>query len=114
MSSPQNISQIPVEEVNEDIIRQYFNKSQILDKVDSGDYSKYYKRNSHLRNPPVGEPYCTHSQILYIYNEINQLKAIIHQYERPDGTLGGSGLPDPKRLILSDRILYVKSRIPNP
>ena len=32
--------------------------------------------------------------------------ARVHQYLRPDGTLGGSGLPDPKRL-LDDGVVYV-------
>jgi hypothetical protein len=33
--------------------------------------------------------------------------AIVHQYLRPDGTLGASGLPDPKWLRDGDRILIL-------
>lgn len=32
--------------------------------------------------------------------------ALVHQYVHPDGTLGGSGLPDPKALI-HDGIFYL-------
>ncbi len=32
--------------------------------------------------------------------------ALVHEYRRPDGSLGGSGLPDPKRLIVGDEILF--------
>ncbi|MCY3960092.1 MAG: hypothetical protein OXG34_00275 [bacterium] len=32
--------------------------------------------------------------------------ALAHQYLLPDGTIGGSGRPDPKRLILDDEIIY--------
>ena len=35
--------------------------------------------------------------------------AEVHQYVRPDGSLGGSGLPDPKRLY-KDGILYAVRR----
>lgn len=31
--------------------------------------------------------------------------ATVHRYVRPDGTLGASGLPDPKR-VLHDGVLY--------
>jgi hypothetical protein len=32
--------------------------------------------------------------------------ARVHQYLRPDGSIGASGLPDPKRLF-EDRVLYI-------
>lgn len=32
--------------------------------------------------------------------------AIVHQYLLPDGTIGGSGRPDPKRMILDDETIY--------
>ncbi len=31
--------------------------------------------------------------------------ALVHQYVRPDGTLGGSGLPDPKVLVVGNEVL---------
>lgn len=58
---------------------------------------------------PDSEPPGTQSQIVYYYNDKNQPVAIVHQYLRPDGTIGASGLPDPKRVFLSDRIIYVSA-----
>ena len=41
----------------------------------------------------------------YIDANDNQI-ALVHQYRLPDGNLGGSGLPDPKKLLVGD-ILYL-------
>ena len=56
-------------------------------------------REGHPNPQLTGEPACTRSQIL-IY-KINGLPvAIVHQYLRRDGQIGGSGLPDPKRVVV--------------
>ena len=104
--------QCPVEYVSNNIIRQAFNRLQIEFRANLGELSKTISRNSHLAHPPEGIPYCTNSQIIYYYEQGNILLAVAHQYLLPDGTLGGSGKPDPKRLILSDRILAVRSAAP--
>jgi len=98
-----------VEYVSSNIIRQEFNRLQIEFRASLGELSKIIKRNSHIAHPPEGVPYCTNSQIIYYYEPGNVLLAVAHQYLLPDGSLGGSGKPDPKRLVLSDRILAVKS-----
>lgn len=105
---PHDQDEMPVEWVSKDIIRQYFNRSQILDRVRSGELTTYKKWHSHLDPPPEGEPFCTESQILYYYTQNNAPIAVVHQYLRPDGTLGGSGLPDPKKIVLKDRILSIR------
>jgi hypothetical protein len=33
--------------------------------------------------------------------------AVMHQYLRPDGTIGASGQPDPKRLVVEGDVWYV-------
>lgn len=35
--------------------------------------------------------------------------ARVHQYKRPDGSIGASGLPDPVRLLV-DGIIYILER----
>lgn len=102
-----------VEWVTTDIIRHHFNNSQILEKVRLGELKSIIKRNSYLSTLPVGEPVCTHSQIVYYYTQEDEPIAVVHQYLRPDGTFGGSGLPDPKRLFLEDHIISVRSGEPN-
>jgi hypothetical protein len=39
--------------------------------------------------------------VLYVTPH-GQPVALLHQYKRPDGTLGGSGLPDPKVVVTED------------
>lgn len=100
---------LPVEWVSEGVIRQLFNQINYLEKIATGQIVARRKRNSHLNPPPKGEPFCTYSQILYYYTKDESPVAVVHQYLRPDGTIGGSGLPDPKRLILPDKIIAVRS-----
>jgi hypothetical protein len=61
----------------------------------------------HLADPQrSGQPHGTLSQIV-IYIDASDLQvALVHQYLRPDGTLGGSGRPDPKK-VLTDGVLYI-------
>ncbi len=99
---------LPVLCVSADIIRQKFNENHLYEKTLTGEIHKIVKRNSHCEPPPKGEPFCTHSQIVYYYDKSNNPLAIVHQYLRPDGKLGASGLPDPKKLIMEDKILMVK------
>jgi hypothetical protein len=59
----------------------------------------------HPALPKASEPYCTHSQMISYRDPDNNEVARIHQYLRPDGSIGASGKPDPKRL-LHDGTLY--------
>ena len=97
----------PLEWVPANIIRQMFNEGQYVARVESGELVHCLKKNHHLDPPPRGEPYCTHSQIVYYCTREGATVAVVHQYMRPDGTLGASGLPDPKCLILPDRVVRV-------
>jgi len=99
----------PVEWVSPDTIRRAFNDGHYLERLQAGCLRAYIKRNSHCMHPPPGEPICTHSQILVYYDRHSEPVAVVHQYLRPDQTLGASGRPDPKRLILADRVMAVRS-----
>jgi len=107
MTNPHSL--LPVEWVTEEIIRQDFNDRHLYDKVKSGELTSIIKRSSHPSTAPPGEPVCTWSQIVIYYTRSGEPVAVVHQYLRPDGTIGASGLPDPKRLFLEDRILSVRS-----
>jgi hypothetical protein len=106
---PQIEDKRPVHWVSKYIIRQHFNNGQFLKRVKSGELVIYVKKSSHPSQPPKGEPICTYSQIVYYYTLTGDPIAVVHQYLRPDGSLGASGLPDPKRLFLEDRILSVRT-----
>jgi hypothetical protein len=110
MTNPSD-SETQVEWVSEDIIRQIFNDHRIYELVKDGILRTYLKRNSHPTNPEkVGQPYCTWSQIVIYYDKNDKPVAIVHQYLRPDGKLGASGLPDPKRIFLENRIISVRAK----
>lgn len=106
---PPSQDQEPVEWVTKGTIRKCFNDGRFAERVRSGELTTILKRNSHPDPPPTGEPLCTRSQIVYYYALDGHAVAVVHQYLRPDGTIGASGLPDPKRLILRDRIISVRS-----
>ena len=72
-----------------------------------GEFVVEIDRNNHLkrgRAREAGQQYCTRSQFV-LYFDDGGLVAAMHQYRRRDGTLGASGMPDPKYLRLEDRIL---------
>ena len=113
MSQSPARGKLPVEWVSADIIRKIFNDGQYYEQVKAGRMlAAVSPRNSHPDPAPEGEPYCTHSQIVHYYNAELKLVAIVHQYLRPDGTLGRSGRPDPKRIIFEDKIISLRSDAP--
>lgn len=100
----------PIEEVTEDEIRQAFNDGQFWDKAQSGELIPATLRSNHLKRPGRKGPLCTRSELIVYYTSDRQPVAWVHQYLRPDGTLGGSGRPDPKRLVIEGRIMAVRLR----
>ena len=71
-----------------------------------GHLSPTMLRHAHLKDPAArGEPSCTHSRIIRYLDATGNWVAEVHQYLRPDGTRGGSGKPDPKRLRIGSTIL---------
>jgi hypothetical protein len=62
-----------------------------------------------LQNPHLkGEPQGTLSQVIRYYDHRRESRVVIHQYLRPDGTIGASGKPDPKRLWIED-VIYLST-----
>ena len=68
-------------------------------------------KERHPHFPARNEPYCTLSQMVYYCTPKGRPIALVHQYLHADGSLGASGLPDPKRLYLHDRIIAIKTEI---
>jgi len=106
---PPSDDPLPAEEVTADIIRRVFNEGQYYQRALDGEFQMRVVRNQHCEKPPPGEPTCTHSQIVYYYSQGGDAIAVVHQYRRPDGTLGGSGKPDPKSLQTATRRLWTRS-----
>ena len=89
-------------------IRRLFNDGEFLARVQRGELTEALVTESHPSPPRASLPDCTRSQILAYFDPQGVKVALIHQYLRPDGSLGASGRPDPKKLLL-DGVLYVAS-----
>ena len=71
-------------------------------------------RDSHLEEPSrTGNPWCTRAQMIRYLGQDGRWLVEVFQYRRPDGSLGASGKPDPKRLRVEDAILVAESPAAN-
>ena len=88
-------------------LRQIFSDDRILDQAQQGQLVVEVdpNRDGHPSPPLANEPICTRSQILIYKTLQGQKIAEAHQYLREDGSIGASGLPDPKE-VLHDGVLH--------
>lgn len=76
--------------------------------IENGTLIPDVVRDTPLSQPQrKGEPPGTRSQFIRYLDRGGQWVVEIHQYLRPDGTLGGSGKRDPKRLRIGNTIYAV-------
>ena len=86
-------------------MRKRFNESRIVERAASGEIDVKVIEDRHPALTLANEPHCTQSQMLsYRLTDGSEI-ARAHQYLRPDGSIGASGRPDPKR-FLDSGILY--------
>ncbi len=85
-------------------MRRRFNRGRYYERMLAGELAIRMKQ-SHPSRTKADEPFCTWTQEVFYLDATNQEVARIHQYLRPDGTLGASGLPDPKQ-IFEDGLMY--------
>jgi len=83
-----------------------FNDGQYWEQVKQGTLQSIVVANNHPSSPRANEPVCTRSQYIIYVNTESEKVAGVHQYLRTDGTIGASGRPDPKELLV-DGILYI-------
>lgn len=100
---PQNIKWL----TDSGIIRDAFNTCQYYERAKTGELASTIFKCKH-RSPPT-EPNCTHSQLLIYWDGDGNPVAMVHQYLRPDGTIGGSGWPDPKRVVVGETLLALRT-----
>jgi hypothetical protein len=80
-------------------MRRRFNRGRYYERVLSGELQTRLK-DTHPTRTKANEPYCTRTQEVFYIDPATRLEvARIHQYLRTDGTLGASGLPDPKAIF---------------
>lgn len=88
-----------------------FNEGQYWLLAQTGPLYQTVEECGHPSPPLAGEPYCTRSEIVSYRDEDARQIARVHQYVRPDGSLGLGGKPDPK-MLLHEGVLYV-SELPD-
>jgi hypothetical protein len=101
--------------VSVDELRKRFNEGGYLVKVQQGDLVSIRTRNSHVSKDalPHNCEWCTNSQE-HIYKDpkTDREVAKVHQYKRQDGTIGASGMPDPKLLIEGEVQYHIRPTRP--
>lgn len=90
-----------------DIIRGAFNAGNYWQRAESEEFIQVIEKEKHPFPPPRGEELCCWSQYVVYRTRDGRFVGGVHQYRRQDGTLGGSGKPDPKALIHEGRYLKV-------
>ena len=95
----------PVRRVEPSEIRERFNESGLFERIIRGELKSALMVDRPVQ-PEVGLPEGTRSQMVWYLGLDGQELALVHQYLLPDGTIGGSGRPDPKRMILDDEIIH--------
>jgi len=99
--------QPPRRQVTPSELRRRFNDGGIEERANAGEFRRIVARDSHPSLEGSTEPFCIRSQILSYVRADGERIAIVHRYLRQDGSIGGSGRPDPKMLLDDDGILYV-------
>jgi hypothetical protein len=97
-------------------MRRIFNGSGYFEMTRKGEIEAKVTRDKHPPWIAAWVPFCTYSQEVSYRRKDGCEVARVHQYLRPDGTLGASGLPDPKRLLMGDvkyRLLSRPTSRPN-
>ncbi|WP_038039849.1 hypothetical protein [Thermorudis peleae] len=84
-------------------LRRLFRDSGLLERYQRGELTEEIKRSRHVTDP-LHPFYCNHSEVVRLFDG-NFKVAVIHRYRRADGSLAGSGLPDPKMIRIGD-IIY--------
>lgn len=76
-----------------------FNEGNYEAQAGSGALTVRVASSRHPSAPRANVPYCTWSQIVQYLDASGTEIVTAHQYLQPDGTLGASGRPDPKRIL---------------
>lgn len=86
-------------------MRRRFNDGRYDERAATGELSITVIEDRHPSLTAAGEPFCTRSQMMSYRDTDSNEVVRAHRHLRPDGTLGASGKPDPKR-VFEDGILY--------
>jgi hypothetical protein len=92
-------------------LRKIFNDGRYLDLVAYGALSEKPIREG-TPSASANQPPGTKSQVIAYLSPDGKQVAVVHRYLRPDGTLGGSGKPDPKKLFHENTLYILDENLP--
>src|SRR3990167_4629064 len=95
----------PIIRVSECDMRKMFNEGRYWEKIQRGELKMSVRRSTHPTRTKANEPFCTYTQEISYLDQDGREVARVHQYLRPDGSIGAKGRPDPKRLFINS-IMY--------
>jgi|SRR5208282_4126819 len=88
-------------------IQQLFNEGKFAERAKSGEFRKRMVSDQYANPTKTGMPPGTKTQMVeYIDANDNQI-ALVHQYRLPDGSIGASGKPDPKKLLIGEYLYLI-------
>ncbi len=87
-----------------------FNDGGYWERAKSGEFVQVLLEDRHPSLMKAAEPFCTQSQMVSYRDKDGNEIVRVHQYLRPDKSLGASGRPDPKRLWKDGRLYRLKKR----
>ena len=101
----------PIIRVSEWRMRRRFNRGRYYERLLAGELTSRMHQ-THPSRTKANEPFCTYTQEVF-YIDAGTEVARVHQYLRPDGTLGASGKPDPKMLVESGMMYRLRRQPKN-
>ena len=84
-----------------------FNEGKIEERASKGELTKKVVSSKHPSPPLAEEPICTESNMIAFVNKHGKSIALVHCYIREDGTIGASGLLDPKEVFQGGVTYYL-------
>jgi hypothetical protein len=102
-------AKIPRFVVSAQELREMFNTGRFWERLKQGELIEKLDREGHPSPKFSGEPPCTRSQIIAYLDSSGHRVAVVHQYLKKDGTLGGSGKPDPKKVFYQGKLYVVRT-----
>jgi hypothetical protein len=91
-------------------MRRIFNEERFVERAERGEI-KTVVVHSGVPSSEVGLPVGSKSELIS-YRDLNNLElSRAHQYVLPDGRLGASGKPDPKRIFKDGKLYRIEKKI---
>jgi hypothetical protein len=93
------MTKYPFKRVTPDEIRRIFNDNCYTYRLQAGELKRNKEKSDHVKSRKAPVPVCSLSQIVAYFDNDGNCIVRVHQYRLRDGSLGGSGKPDPKWLL---------------